>query len=129
MGFEFGSKSRERLEGVNEELVRVLELALSKYTKIDFGIPQYGGLRTVAEQQELYHSGKSKADGILQKSNHQSGNAVDVFAYVDGKASWDEYHLTHIATAILRAACELGVDVKWGGHWKSFIDMPHYEVA
>lgn len=129
MGFKLGTKSRQRLQGVDERLVKVLELALSKYTKIDFGIPQFGGLRTAEEQRILFDDGKSNADGVTHKSRHQTGKAADVFAYVDGKASWDEYHLTHIATAIFAAANELGVKIKWGGHWKSFIDMPHYEVV
>lgn len=128
MSFKFGKTSRKRLEGVTPELIEVLELALEKYTKIDFGIPQYGGLRTAGEQYHLFQNGKSNADGYEKKSYHQSGKAVDVFAYVDGKASWDKYHLTHIATAILQAANELGVRVTWGGLWKNFVDMPHFEV-
>jgi hypothetical protein len=117
MGFYFGDKSRERLKGVDGDLVRVLELGLC-HSKIDFGIPKYGGVRSVEEQMGLFEDGKSKADGLKNKSKHQLGLAADVFAYVDGKASWEEEHLTHIASAILQAA----------GLWKSFTDMPHFEV-
>lgn len=127
MSFYFSDRSKERLKGVDEELVKVMTLALH-YSKIDFGIPPYGGLRTEEEQAVLFADGKSKADGIKNKSKHQLGKAVDVYAYVDGEASWKEEHLTHIAAAVLQAASELGVQVKWGGLWRNFIDMPHFEV-
>lgn len=127
MGFSFSEKSRERMRGVDERLVEVMNLALH-LSKIDFGIPPYGGLRSEEDQAFLYEEGKSKADGIKYKSKHQEGKAVDVYAYVDGKASWDEEHLTHIATAVLQAANQLGVKLEWGGLWNNFIDMPHFEV-
>ena len=124
--FFLGDRSRQRLEGVDKELIQVIELALA-ITKIDFGIPEHGGKRTAEQQLELFQSGASKADGTRFLSRHQSGQAFDVFAYVDGKASWNEQYLTHIATAILSAASILGVPLKWGGHWRSFTDMPHFE--
>lgn len=126
--FKLSTASKIRLDGVNHRLVAVINLALT-ISLIDFGIPADGGLRTAERQNELFEAGASKLDGCNKKSRHQSGNAFDVFAYVDGKASWDEYHLTHIATAILSAASQLGVPLKWGGHWRNFKDMPHFELA
>ena len=126
--FKLSTTSKMRLEGVNPRLVAVINLALT-ISLIDFGIPADGGLRTAERQNELFKSGASKLDGYNKKSRHQSGNAFDVFAYVDGKASWDELHLTHIATAILSAASQLGVPLKWGGHWRNFKDMPHFELV
>lgn len=127
MTFKLSSTSRKRLDGVNPVLVEVVCRAL-EITKVDFGIPASGGLRTAEQQNALYKAGLSKLDGYKNKSNHQSGNAVDVFAYVDGKASWDEDDLTHVATAMLAAASELGVALRWGGHWRNFVDMPHFEL-
>ncbi len=124
---KLSNRSRERLQGVNPKLIEVIELALT-ISVIDFGIPQYAGLRTEAEQKQLFDKGLSKCDGINNKSYHQSGNAFDVFAYVDGKASWDRYHLTQVAAAILQAAAMLGYAVEWGGHFKSFVDCPHFEI-
>lgn len=105
----------------------MLERALT-ISRIDFGIPQFGGLRTAEEQKALFDQKLSTLDGTNKKSYHQSGKAVDVFAFVDGKASWDELHLTHVATAILASASQLNVPLHWGGHWRSFIDMPHFEI-
>jgi len=116
------------LDGVHPELIEVVKMAI-QITKVDFGIPSTGGYRTEETQHKLFKDGKSKADGYTNKSNHQTGNAVDVFAYVDGKASWEVEHLSMVACAMLEAANRLGVDLRWGGHFKSFVDMPHFERA
>lgn len=128
MAFRLSKRSYERLEGVNPQLIQVLEYALV-LSKIDFGIPENGGFRSASTQRGLFIQGLSKADGYDKKSAHQSGNAVDIFAYVNGKASWDEHHLSQCATAILTAASQLQLPLMWGGLWRSFVDMPHFEVA
>ncbi len=127
MTFKFSATSVKRMDGVNARLVDVAEFAL-ELSPIDFGIPELGGLRNADEQLLLFFNGKSQLDGTKKRSNHQSGKALDVFAYVDGKASWDENHLTTVAAAMLEAASQLGVKLSWGGHWKNFRDMPHFEV-
>lgn len=124
--FKLGENSRRNLFGVDEDLYKVVELALT-ISKVDFGIPSDGGLRTPERQKQLYKDKKSQLDGYNKKSYHQTGKAFDVFAYVDGKASWSAKHLTHVATAILAAASQLGVPLEWGGHWTSFVDMPHFQ--
>lgn len=126
--FKFSAKSLERLAGVDPDLVRVAHRAL-QLTRIDFGIPEHGGLRTPEEQHRLYLDGKSNADGYQSKSYHQSGNALDFYAYVEGKASWQPEHLAQVACAFLQAAGELGVNLEWGGLWKSFRDMPHVQIT
>lgn len=128
MKFQLSKRSQQRLEGVNPDLVLVICRAL-EITKVDFGIPADGGFRSAEQQKALFDAGKSQLDGYTKLSNHQSGNAFDVFAYVDGKASWDKDDLTEVATAILAAASELGVALAWGGHWKKFVDMPHFEIT
>lgn len=127
MSFKFSEKSLNVIAGVNPDLQAVCMRAI-EISKVDFGIPSSGGIRTAEEQNKLFHDGKSKLDGYKKKSKHQSGNAIDVYAFVDGRASWMPEHLTHVATAMLAAASELGVELQWGGHWRSFSDMPHFEV-
>tara|TARA_R110000772_G_C13310276_1_gene440145 strand:- start:5337 stop:5723 length:387 start_codon:yes stop_codon:yes gene_type:complete len=125
--FKLSNKSIERMEGVDERLIDIAHLAI-KITKTDFGIPQDGGFRNTQCQRELYEDGKSKADGVKYKSRHQSGLALDFFAYVNGKASWNELHLAMVATAFLQAASLLGHKVEWGGNFRSFKDMPHIQL-
>jgi len=125
--FSFSEKSLGRMSGVDPRLQEVMKRAL-EISKLDFGIPEYGGLRTTEEQYGLFETGKSKADGTRKKSYHQTGKAVDVYAYVYGLASWEKLHLAMIAAAVLQAASELGYSVKWGGLWSNFTDMPHFQI-
>jgi len=125
--FKLSISSKRNLQGVNTKLIDVINLALT-ISLIDFGIPKDGGLRTAEQQNALFKAGKSQLDGYVKKSNHQTGNAFDVFAYIDGKASWDKVHLTVVADAIMQAADKLGVGLTWGGNWKTFVDMPHFEL-
>jgi peptidoglycan L-alanyl-D-glutamate endopeptidase CwlK len=128
MSFRLGKNSIINLTGVDGRLIEIADLAITLST-VDFGIPSTGGLRTTEDQAELFAEGVSKADGVNNKSYHQSGMAVDVFAYVDGKASWDKLDLSLVATAMLQAAAQLGYPLKWGGLWKSWQDYPHFQLG
>ena len=127
MTFKLGANSINNMSGIDERLISIAELAIT-LTNIDFGIPNTGGLRSTEDQAKLFTSGVSKADGRTNKSYHQTGKAVDVYAYVDGKASWDKLHLSLIAAAMLQASSQLGFELKWGGLWKSWQDYPHFEI-
>jgi len=127
MSFKLSNNSINNMKGVDNRLIDVAEVAI-KLSNIDFGIPSTGGLRTTEDQAKLFADGVSKADGVNDKSYHQSGKALDVYAYVDGKASWDKLHLALVATAMLQASAQLGYELKWGGLWKSWQDMPHFEL-
>lgn len=127
MAFKLSARSQERLKGVDKRIFAIIDLALT-FTHVDFGIPKHGGLRTAADQRNLFKAGSTKCDGIEIKSEHQSGLAFDIYAYVDGKASWDRYHLTQVAAAILQSAAMLGYPLTWGGNWKSWQDMPHFQL-
>jgi len=124
---KFSVSSLNVLNGVDMRLKEIAHRAL-ELSRVDFGIPSNGGLRTAEEQNSLYHGGKSQLDGYEKKSYHQTGKALDVYAYFDGKASWDKSHLSMVACAMLQAANELGYNLKWGGHWVNFVDMPHFEI-
>lgn len=125
--FKLSNTSKERLKGVDQRIIKIIDLALT-ITAVDFGIPEYGGLRTVEDQRALFAKGASKCNGIDDLSNHQSGLAFDVYAYTGGAASWDRNHLTQVAAAILQSASMLGYELQWGGLWKSWQDFPHFEL-
>ena len=127
MTFKLSKRSISNMDGVHDDLKRVATRAI-EITKIDFGIPGNGGKRSALEQNALYKEGLSMCDGYKKLSNHQSGNALDFYAYVDGKASWNRNHLTNVAVAILQAASQLGYKLEWGGNFKSFCDMPHFQL-
>ena len=127
MGFQLSNNSMMNLAGVDSRLIDIADVAI-KLSPVDFGIPSTGGLRTTEDQAKLFEEGVSKADGVNNKSYHQTGKALDVYAYVDGKASWDKLHLATIAAAMLQASSQLGYELKWGGLWKSWQDYPHFEI-
>lgn len=137
--FKLSDKSKQRREGIDPRLIEISDLAI-QISVIDFGIPGDGGLRIAERQHELFKDGKSKADGYDKLSEHQSGNALDFYAYVDGAASWEPEHLAMVAAAFLQAAAMLGYKLKWGGLWKSERskiingvpygwDMPHVQLG
>lgn len=137
MKYQFSKKSFERMQGVCPDLIIVFNEAL-KNSPIDFGIPKHGGLRTAADQNYLFNKKLSKCDGFNDISKHQTGDALDFYAYVDGKASWDKVHLAMVASVILSIARRLKKEGKitfeltWGGEFGSIDfhgwDYPHIEI-
>ncbi len=125
--FNLSDKSKQNMAGVDPRLVSIVTKAL-EISIVDFGIPSDGGIRTPERQKELFDKKLSRADGYTKKSKHQTGKALDFYAFVDGKASWEPVHLSLVACAFLQAASELGIKLKWGGLWKGFRDMPHVEL-
>jgi len=149
MAFSLSSRSLAKLEGVKPELVEVVKKAI-ELTKTDFGCVY--GLRTQEEQQKLFDAGKSQT----LKSKHLTGDAVDLMAYVDGKASWELNLYDDLADAMQEAAVKVGVPIRWGASWhiddirgwensmedammayidlrrsqgrRPFIDGPHFEL-
>lgn len=125
--FQLSQTSNQRRVGVDPRLIQISDRAL-EISVIDFGISKHGGKRTAEEQNKLYKNGKSRADGHVNKSYHQSGKALDFYAFVNGKASWHPGHLAMVAAAMLQAAAELGYRVTWGGLWhpvKTTDSVPH----
>lgn len=147
MGYVLGNRSKQKLEGVNPRLVAVVERAI-EISEQDFSV--ICGLRTLQEQEALVAKGASQT----MKSKHLEGNAVDLMAWVDG-GRWELNLYDEIADAMLKAAKELGVSLRWGAAWhkslndwdgtaedlmneyidirrsagrRPFIDAPHFEV-
>jgi peptidoglycan L-alanyl-D-glutamate endopeptidase CwlK len=122
MGFALGQRSRDRLNGVDDRLVKVVERAI-ELTEIDFTVLE--GLRTPERQKQLVSEGFSQT----LKSKHLTGHAVDLGALVNGTVSWDKEHYHTIAKAMKTAADELNIKVRWGGDFKTFFDGPHWELV
>ncbi len=112
-GFKFGTASLKELDGVKHELVECSELALTKYSRIDFCC--YDGIRTLKEQQQHMKDGTTKT----MKSKHLDGLAVDLVPWINGKPTWDWNGCYEIARAMDAAATEFGFadHIRWGGAW------------
>lgn len=142
MNFKFGSKSRERLLLAHDDIRKIFNLAI-KRTKVDFGISETFRLPEI--QKEYFDKGLSKCDGYTIKSKHNQAPslAIDIFAYVKGKASYKVEELSYIAGLIDSCAEELYERreithlIRWGGNWdrdgeiftdQGFDDSPHFEL-
>ena len=122
MTFKLSDRSLRRLEGVNEDLVKVVKRAI-EITDVDFAVTE--GLRTKQRQEELVKAGASKT----MRSRHLTGHAVDLCAVVGSEIRWDWSLYPKIAHAMKKAAYELDVPLEWGGDWKSFKDGPHFQLT
>ena len=121
MTFILGKRPLARLKGVHPDLIRVVKRAI-EMTPVDFTVLE--GVRTIARQRQLFAAGASQT----LNSRHLTGHAVDLGAFVDGKASWDWPLYYSIAAAMNEAAELERVPIEWGGNWKRFKDGPHYEL-
>jgi len=110
----------------------------AKGTAASFGCDYVGiaGSRTFAEQDALYAQGRTMPGKIVTKarggfSNHNFGIAMDfgVFqgrVYLDGGTAAQKALAARVHAACAVHAAEHGIE--WGGSWKSFKDLPHYEI-
>jgi len=150
MAFKLSERSLSRLDGVEDSMRAVTELAI-EYTKVDFGVTC--GLRTIEEQKALVEAGASQT----MNSKHIPGLAVDVVAYIGPRISWETNLYDDVADAFKIAAIELGTGIRWGAAWhipdirewngtmeeamnayvdlrrsegkRPFIDAPHFELS
>jgi LysM repeat protein len=89
------------------------------------------GLRTVQEQDDLYAQGRSKPGKIVTNAKggqswHNFGLAFDIVVLDSvGKAEWDTAHPGW------KEAAKIGksLGLEWGGDWKSFKDLPHFQLV
>lgn len=158
MTFILGATSRARLARVHPQLVAVVELAIT-LTTVDFMVLE--GVRTRERMCEVYGQGRSGADCVAKgvpasfarpgmakvtwlndpfASNHRLrpdgfGHAVDLVPY---PVDWNDLaRFDAVATAMFKAADQLGVHIRWGADWdedgrpreRGESDSPHFELA
>ncbi len=117
--FILGDRSTKNLVGVNSDLVMVVKRAL-ELSPVDFTVIE--GLRTKERQAELMKQGFTRT----LNSRHIIGEAVDI---VPLPVDWNNPKpFGLVAEAMKKAANELGVKITWGGTWKTFKDLPHYQI-
>jgi peptidoglycan L-alanyl-D-glutamate endopeptidase CwlK len=116
------SKARDRFESFT---------LLAKATAATLGCEYVAisGHRTWEEQDKLFAQRPRVTKAAGGYSNHNFGIAVD-FAVFSGKIYADESNPA-LAERVHRAcaAHASGCGLEWGGNWKSFRDIPHYEIA
>lgn len=130
--FTLSARSIKNLSGVDRRLQQVVQEAI-KLTTEDFFVNE--GLRTVERQKQLVARGASKT----MNSKHITGHAVDLIPVaVNGEIPWnDTKKFQAIGDAMLKAADELNIKIRWGKDWnmngvytdEKFVDSPHFELV
>lgn len=137
--FKLGTRSKQRLQGVDGRLAKVVERAI-QITPVNFTVIE--GLRTKERQAELYAQGRTKPGKIVtwtMKSKHIDGLAVDIAPInSDGSIDWNDFvKFQQVSNAMFEAAKELNVNLRWGADWdqdgipreKGESDSPHFELV
>lgn len=125
MAWKLSNKSKQKLEGVHPDLIRVVNRAL-EISPYDFGISE--GVRTLEVQQQYVYEGKSKTMNschLVQEDGYSHAIDITVFA---PKLTWEHAHFRKVIQAFVTAAIEEGVQLRFGGLWEDFLDSPHIEL-
>jgi len=139
---KFSKRSFDRLSTCHPDLQKVMLTAI-QVTRVDFSIVE--GHRTLAKQIEYFKAGKSRIDGVNKRGKHMEypSLAVDICAYVQGKADWSDVHLGYLGGLILGVADdlyskgEISRRLTWGADWDNdgvlvydhtLKDLPHYQL-
>ena len=117
--YKFSKKSLKLLNNPNLD-IRLKNLMLECIKYYDFTILET--LRTKERQKELFDNGKSKT----MSSKHLIGKAIDIAPYPIDWNNTDRF--IELSKIIKEQANKLNINIVWGGDWKSFVDMPHYEI-
>lgn len=128
MTYILGNRSRQRLKGVHPDLVKVVKRAI-EISSHDFTVIE--GIRTVERQRALLAEGHTRT----MRSRHITGHAVDLAPW-NGGIDWNDLmRFRQVGHAMRVAAADLGIPLVWGatrhhgGSWRTFNDMPHFQLT
>lgn len=121
--------SERRLQQTHPALASAVRAMIADLSAKGLVVEVVQGLRTFAEQDELYAKGRTKPGQIVTQarggeSNHNYGLAVDLCPFTDDKPDWNA---PMSAWAAIGTAAEKH-GLEWGGQWKKFIDKPHVQL-
>lgn len=115
--------SRDKLGTCHPDLQKIF-FALD-FDGVEFEVLE--GERGEHDQNLAYTTGKSKVKYPDGKHNKTPSLAVDVYPKpLDWK---NRAAFAALALRVKAKANHLGIKIKWGGDFKNFSDMPHYELA
>jgi peptidoglycan L-alanyl-D-glutamate endopeptidase CwlK len=84
------------------------------------------GSRGKLDQDTAFANHTSQLKWPQSKHNKTPSMAVDCVPYPE---MWDSQEAFYeLATIIKQVAEELNIPIKWGGDWKKFVDLPHWEL-
>ena len=115
----FSPRSRDNLASCHPDLQRLFNGVIEH---VDCTILE--GHRSLERQQELYESGVTQVR--RGRHNEYPSLAVDVAPW---PIDWQDLgRFRDFANFVKGYAASLDIPVEWGGDWKSFRDMPHWQL-
>ncbi|MGR9053953.1 MAG: M15 family metallopeptidase [Gammaproteobacteria bacterium] len=125
----FDSRSEKCIVTLNPKAQRAARIFLKKVLEAGIEVRIISGTRTYDEQNALFRKGRfgnpppkvSNARG--GQSNHNFGIAWDIGIFENGAYLGE--------SPLYDKAAEVGLspELEWGGHWKTFKDRLHYQLA
>lgn len=123
------SLNQQRLARVHPTLASLALRMIDLCAQAGVAVLITQGLRTWEEQDELYAQGRTKPGKVVTNAKggeswHNFGLAFDIVVLDSvGKGDWDTAHPGWKQAAAIGKS--LGLE--WGGDWKKFKDMPHFQ--
>lgn len=119
--FPFGYGSLKQRDTLHPDLKKVVDEVSNT-----FNCTILCGFRNEEEQNKAFKEGKSTFQWPKSRHNTNPSEAVDLCPY---PVDWnDKQSFAVMAGHVLAAAERVGVELEWGGNWKSFPDLPHFQL-
>ena len=124
MPYKWGKKSKDLLATCDKRLQDMANMMLARS---EFDLTVTDGYRGEEDQNWAYVNGKSKAKFGQSKHNYFPSKAIDICPY---PINWDtkDVRWQEMALNAMWCAGKLGFEITWGGSFKTFKDMPHFEL-
>lgn len=122
--YYFSDSSKAKLDTCDARLIVLMNHVIEYY---DFTI--LCGHRGEEEQNELYSANppRTTLQYPLSRHNKYPSQAIDIAPYpIDWNNLNEFYYLAGLVTGIGE---HLGIKVEWGGRWKNFPDLPHFQLV
>lgn len=124
---QFSKRSEDRLDTCHPLLQKLMRSVIGV---VDITV--LCGHRGEEEQNAAYRKGFSKLQFPKSKHNIMPSMAVDIAPY---PIDWDDFERFETVASVVKTHWNLippeerrGWELQWGGDWKNFRDMPHWEL-
>lgn len=126
--FKFSKKSLEKVNNpkLHPRLRELLIQAIAT-SPIDFTVIET--VRTVEQQKINVAKGVSKTMRSRHIPSTNKSGYCEAFDIAPYPINWkDTKRFKQLSEHILATAKKMGINLTWGGTWKTLVDMPHYEI-
>jgi len=126
--------SKQRFDTLHSDVKSLFEEFLTLCHANKFNVQITSGSRTIAEQQDLYDLGRTKAGRIITnaqggQSTHNYGIAMDVVVINRlGEADW-RYETYEMLSKLAHENGLMDKGLFWAGDWKSFKEAVHFDLS